>query len=116
MPRQCAWLVRDNSFKHSCNHHIFRVKYSQDDMSFGLVLKDVEKQNDISAEETVTYGYQMLNAKLMKSFDLGNQGKITVSFFGNNLLDEAARNHSSFVKNQVPLPGRNYGLRFNLTF
>ena len=96
--------------------NIFKVKYSQDDMSFGLVLKDVEKQNDISAEETVTDGYQMLNAKLMKSFDLGNQGKITVSFFGNNLLDEAARNHSSFVKNQVPLPGRNYGLRFNLTF
>jgi hypothetical protein len=30
------------------------------------------------------------------------------------MLDEVARNHSSFVKNEVPLPGRNYGLRFNL--
>jgi iron complex outermembrane receptor protein len=32
------------------------------------------------------------------------------------MLDEIARNHSSFVKNEVPLPGRNYGLRFNLNF
>jgi len=32
------------------------------------------------------------------------------------LLDEAARNHSSFVKDEVPLPGKNYGMKFNLTF
>ena len=31
----------------------------------------------------------MLNAKLMKSFDLGNQGKITVSFL-ETICDEAA--------------------------
>ena len=85
-------------------------------MSIGLVLKDVEKQNDFAVEETATAGYQMLNAKLMKSYDLGNQGKLTLSIFGNNLLDEVARNHSSYVKNEVPLPGRNYGVRFNLTF
>ncbi len=34
----------------------------------------------------------------------------------NNLTDEVARNHSSYVKKEVPLPGRNYGVRFNLTF
>ena len=34
----------------------------------------------------------------------------------NNLLDEVARNHSSYVKSEVPLPGRNYGVKFNLTF
>ena len=96
--------------------NIYRMKYSKDDMSIGLVLKDVEKQNDFAVEETATAGYQMLNAKLMKSYDLGNQGKLTLSIFGNNLLDEVARNHSSYVKNEVPLPGRNYGVRFNLTF
>ena len=96
--------------------NIYRMEYSKDDMSIGLVLKDVEKQNDFAVEETATAGYQMLNAKLMKSYDLGNQGKLTLSIFGNNLLDEVARNHSSYVKNEVPLPGRNYGVRFNLTF
>jgi iron complex outermembrane receptor protein len=47
---------------------------------------------------------------------MDGQGNLTVSLFGNNLIDEVARNHSSYVKTQVPLPGRNYGIRFNLTF
>ena len=80
------------------------------------MFKDVEKQNDIGLAETNTDGYQMLNAKLSRRFDLGGQGDSTVSLFGNNLLDEVARNHSSYVKTQVPLPGKNYGIRFNLTF
>ena len=85
-------------------------------MTLGLVFKDVEKQNDIGLGETATDAYQMLNAKFTKSFNLGNQGALTLSLFGNNLLDEVARNHSSYVKKEVPLPGRNYGVRFNLTF
>jgi iron complex outermembrane receptor protein len=96
--------------------NIFKLKYSQDDMTLGLNFKDVEKQNDIAVNETLTAGYQMLNAKLSRTIDLGSQGELTLSLFGNNMLDEIARNHSSFVKNEVPLPGRNYGLRFNLNF
>ena len=96
--------------------NIFKLKYSQDTTIFGLMFKDVEKQNDIGLAGTNTDGYQMLNAKLSRSFDLGGQGDLTVSLFGNNLLDEIARNHSSYVKTQVPLPGKNYGIRFNLTF
>ena len=34
------------------------------------------------------------------------EGELKVSLFANNLLDEVARNHSSFVKNEVPLPGK----------
>ena len=47
---------------------------------------------------------------------MGGKSKLKVSLFGRNLLDEAARNHSSFVKDQVPLPGKNLGVKFNLTF
>jgi iron complex outermembrane receptor protein len=36
--------------------------------------------------------------------------------FGKNLLDEAARNHSSFVKDEVPLAGRNLGVRASYSF
>ena len=96
--------------------NIYKLKYSQDDMTFGLMLKDVEEQNDIGLGETATSAYEMVNAKLTRSFDLGNQSKLTLSIFGNNLTDEVARNHSSYVKKEVPLPGRNYGVRFNLTF
>ncbi|MDB4253256.1 TonB-dependent receptor [Gammaproteobacteria bacterium] len=94
--------------------NIFKLKYSKDDMTLGLNFKDVEKQNDIGVNETLTASYQMLNAKLSRTIDFGSQGELTLSLFGNNMLDEVARNHSSFVKNEVPLPGRNYGLRFNL--
>jgi len=96
--------------------NIFKLKYFKDDMSIGLNFKDVEKQNKIGANEIVTPGYQMFNANLTKSINLGNEGELTLTFFGNNLLDELARNHSSFVKSQVPLPGRNYGLKFNFKF
>jgi iron complex outermembrane receptor protein len=36
--------------------------------------------------------------------------------FARNLTDEVARNHASFVKNEVPLPGRNVGVRVQLDF
>jgi iron complex outermembrane receptor protein len=84
-------------------------------MLFKLLLKDVDKQDEIGEGETSTDGYQMLNARLTKTFDLGNSN-LSVSIFGNNLLDEVARNHSSYVKSQVPLPGKNYGVKFNLNF
>jgi iron complex outermembrane receptor protein len=49
-------------------------------------------------------------------FSLTNDIDLTVSVFGRNLMDEIARNHSSFVKEDVPLPGRSYGLKFYATF
>ena len=96
--------------------NIFKLKYFKNDISIGLNFKDVEKQNDIGVNEITTSGYQMFNANLTKSVNLGNEGELTLTFFGSNLLDESARNHSSFVKSQVPLPGRNYGLKFNFKF
>ena len=95
--------------------NIYSVKYFANDYLFDLSFKDVDDQKDVAEEETPTMGYQMLDTKLVKTFDL-NGNSLRVSVFANNLLDEVARNHSSFVKNQVPLPGRNYGIRFNLTF
>ena len=38
-----------------------------------------------------------------------------VVLIANNLLDEIARNHSSTVKNEVPLPGKNLGIGFRVT-
>ena len=96
--------------------NIYSLVYTQDDLLFKLMLKDVEKQNDFGEGETATDSYQMLNTRLTKTFNAIGNGELKVSLFANNLLDEVARNHSSFVKDEVPLPGRNYGLKFNLTF
>lgn len=96
--------------------NVYSLSYTQNDLVFKLDLKDVEKQNDIGEGETATAGYQMLDTRLTKTFDLSGKSKLKVTLFGRNLLDEAARNHSSFVKNEVPLPGKNYGIKFNLAF
>ena len=96
--------------------NVYSFSYAQDDIVFKLHLKDVEKQNDVGEGETATAGYQMLDTRLTKTFDLSGKSKLKVSLFGRNLLDEVARNHASFVKNEVPLPGRNYGIKFNLTY
>ena len=97
------------------DRNIYSVSYSNDDLVLGLLLKDVQEQDQIGANETVTEGFQMLNLNISKTFDLTDSNQLNVSFFAKNLLDEVARNHSSFVKNEVPLPGRNFGLKFNLS-
>ena len=94
---------------------------SNDGFSGAISFKDVKTQKDINEFETPTKGYQMLDARLTKSYDLGklfagSNSKLNVSLFGNNLLDEVARNHSSFVKDEVPLPGKNIGIKFSLKF
>ena len=94
---------------------------SNDGFSGAISFKDVKTQKDINEFETPTKGYQMLDARLTKSYDMGklfagSNSKLNVSLFGNNLLDEVARNHSSFVKDEVPLPGKNIGIKFSLKF
>jgi len=96
--------------------NIYSIKYNQNNLMVMLNLKNVEKQNSIGMNEEETSSYQMLNSKLVKTYDLNNQSTLRLSIFANNMLDEAARNHSSFVKDEVPLAGRNYGVRFNLSF
>jgi iron complex outermembrane receptor protein len=76
----------------------------------------VERQPDHALGEEETAGYNMLNMNIANVFTLTNDVDLTVSVFGRNLLDEIARNHSSFVKEEVPLPGRSYGLKFYATF
>jgi iron complex outermembrane receptor protein len=81
-----------------------------------LSLKDVSAQNDIAENETASDGFQMLNLNLSKTFETTPGHELIVSVFGKNLLDEAARNHTSFVKNEVPLAGRNLGIRASYSF
>ena len=96
--------------------NILALSYSEDNLSAKLTYKDVEKQNDIGEGETMTEAYEMLDFSLRKTFVLNNLNEISLSLLGRNLLDEVARNHSSFVKNEVPLPGRNFGLKINYKF
>ena len=98
------------------SRNVYSLSYAQEDVVFKLDLKDVAKQNDFGESESATDAYQMLDTRVTKTFNLNGSNNLKVTLFGKNLLDEVARNHSSFVKNEVPLPGRNYGIKFNLTY
>ena len=96
--------------------NIYSISYSGNSFELKLNLKDVQEQDNISEGETKTEGYEMLDLQINKTFNLNNENDLRISFFANNVLDDVARNHSSFVKDEVPLPGRNYGIKFNLNF
>ena len=98
------------------SRNVYSLSYVQEDVVFKLDLKDVAKQNDFGEGESATDAYQMLDTRVTKTFNLNGSSNLKLTLFGKNLLDEVARNHSSFVKNEVPLPGRNYGIKFNLTY
>lgn len=74
----------------------------------------VLKQTDTAPLETDTAGYTMLNIQLDYRFDWE---KLNCNLFvrGTNLLNEEARRHTSFLKDQAPMPGRSglAGVRIN---
>jgi iron complex outermembrane receptor protein len=67
-------------------------------------------QNRIGDGETPTDGYTLLNADLAYTFKLDGQGalvpEMTIGLKGENLLDDDVRNHVSFKKDDVLLPGQ----------
>ena len=85
-------------------------------LSNGMVVRDVKPQYKTAMEESSTEGFMLVDMNVAKEFALSSDIGMTVSFFAKNLMDERARNHTSFVKNQVPLAGRNIGFKFNITF
>ncbi len=95
---------------------IYSASYAKDLWDLSLVFKDVDSQKDTAMFEDATDSYSMLDFRVSNRFQLSSDLALNVSVFGSNLLDEAARNHSSFVKNQVPLPGRSYGVKVYATF
>lgn len=66
-------------------------------------------QHKFSEQETATQGYTMVDASLAYRFDLGIK-QITLFAKANNLTNQDARVHSSFLKDKAPLPGRGFSL------
>ena len=74
----------------------------------------VGEQTRLAANETATDGYTMLDAGIGYTFR--GRAPLTVYARGTNLLDEEARVHSSFLKDQVPLRGRSFLFGVRLEF
>jgi iron complex outermembrane receptor protein len=96
--------------------NLLTVRYNLDDFSAKLLVKDVERQNKVGLGESSTDGFTLVNADASWTYHFNDARRIILTAFARNLTDEIARNHTSFVKDQVPLPGRNLGVRFRLEF
>lgn len=75
----------------------------------------VGEQDRVAAFETPTEGYTLLNATLGYRF-FTERAVFDVLLRGTNLTDEEARNHVSFLKDLVPMPGRDISLSLRTTF
>ena len=88
------------------------LTYSGDPWYASVSYTRVNKQDDTAPLETATSGYDVLN--LYASYRL-SKGDNDVTLFASatNLLDDESRRHTSFAKEQAPLPGRSgiFGLR-----
>ena len=96
--------------------NMFTARYTLDDFSAKLLVKDVERQSNVALGESTTDGFTLVNADASWSYGFNDSMRLTLTAFARNLTDEVARNHTSLVKNQVPLPGRNLGVRVRLDF
>jgi len=75
----------------------------------------VGAQDRVAANELPTDSYFMLNL-ILTAHPFPNQRNVTLVAQGRNLLDEEARIHSSFLKDKLPLGGREARLNINIAF
>jgi iron complex outermembrane receptor protein len=74
----------------------------------------VAEQDDTADFETSTRGYALVNADLVVTpFDARD---VSLILGVRNITDEEARVHSSFLKDQIPLPGRNVRMAIRAAF
>ncbi len=76
-------------------------------------------QNQIGAGETATAGYNLLNAELSYRMNLrpgSGAESLTFGLVGTNLLNADIRNHVSFKKDEVLMPGRGVRLFTTVRF
>lgn len=73
------------------------------------------KQDKIANNETSTKGYTMLSASANYYLDLGDVD-MTIYIKGDNLADQEGRVHSSYLKDEAPLPSRSVSLGIRARF
>jgi len=75
----------------------------------------VFNQDKITAYETETQGYNMLNLGVAYSGQYSNLGDYRVFLNANNLLDDQIYQHASFLST-IPQVGRNFTVGVNFNF
>ena len=89
-----------------------QLRWEKDGWRARLGAMRYEAQDRVAAFERPSDGYTLINAQLSYHFDIDNVGW-ELFIDGSNLSDREARPHTSFLKDLLPLPGRNlqFGVR-----
>ena len=74
------------------------------------------RQDRFASYETATGGYDLVNATLAYRIDTGRSQPLELYLRGTNLTNQLAYVHTSFVKAQSPLRGRNLALGLRYQF
>ena len=91
------------------------LQYQGNSYDGELSINHYFEQNDIASLETVTKGYSLIDMNMNYYIDgVGND--LVLYIKGNNLTDDVARVHSSFLKDISPLPGRNFSVGIRGSF
>jgi iron complex outermembrane receptor protein len=85
------------------------VEAQSDALNGRVEVEWVDRQDRVTAFETPTEGYTMVNASLSWK-PLGREGPLSLTLSANNLFDVVARRHASFLKDYAPLGGRDVRL------
>lgn len=91
------------------------INYQADKYDSELSVSHYFKQTDIAALETNTDSYTMVDAHI-NYYVAGVGDDLILYVKGQNLTNENARVHSSFLKDVAPLPGRNFSLGIRGSF
>ena len=87
---------------------------ASDWMLFGQ-WQQVQKQDQVAENEETSLGYDLVTLGVSYQAVLPNS-EYRINLKANNLLDEEIRQHTSFVKEQAPQPGRNLSLGVTVVF
>lgn len=74
------------------------------------------EQDDVAVNETLTKGYTRLDAGVTWHAAKTESGTVDLSLIGRNLTDDTIRNHVSFNKDEVVLPGADVRLVLSLRY
>jgi iron complex outermembrane receptor protein len=93
-----------------------RLQYHTMRLMTGIEASRYADQDRTAEHETPTAGYTMLNSDFRWTIGQDTGTSYDIFLRGTNLLDDVARRHTSFLKDELPLPGRNYSVGFRARF
>jgi iron complex outermembrane receptor protein len=93
----------------------FQAAYDWQSLQLDFAATHHFEQDDLGAEETKTDSYTIFDVSAKYNLDLGNADSYIFAKV-ENITDELAYSHTSFIKDLAPLPGRNFQLGMRVYF